>query len=168
MAGEDTAEIDGSWPLTAELSRAWVTWLERLMQENQWPLSGDVAQWIHAWGEAVGQIGLFNINTVGSPNPQLERSIGLRYSYGRQIGRILDVLTPLVLANEALFETRMGQKRLTDFKTMVSDIQQLKQSDARTFDEIVREVSSWRENLTPQEFDQRRAALLHVLNASPL
>lgn len=151
--------------MTAELARAWVDWLERLMQENQLPLSGDVSQWISAWGEAVGQIGLLNINTVGSPNPQLERSIGRHYSYGRQIGRMLDVLTPLVAANEALLQKEIGKKNLAEFNTMVSDIQTLKASHARTTDDIVRDVQSWHDHLPADQFKQRLQALRTQLDA---
>jgi len=154
--------------LALELSREWVNWLERLMLENKWPLSGDVSQWISAWSEAVGQIGLFNINTVGAANPQLERRIGLHYSYGRQIGRMLDVLTPLVTANEAMLEKTVGEKKLNDFTAMVSDIQQLKRLNSQTTDDIVREVNSWRESLTPDEFNQRLQGLLNRLNHLPL
>jgi len=94
------------------------------MINNQMPFSGNVHQWIEAWGQAVGQIGLFNVNMWNSRNPATERAISTKYSYGRQLGRILDVLTPLVAENgERLCEQEMLKREdLNEFRDMVKGI----------------------------------------------
>ena len=102
----------------APLPAAWVAWVERLMVENRWPLSGNVDQWISTWAEAVSQVGFFNFNVAGSANPALERRIGAQYSYGRQLGRMLDVLLPLVKANEAALRRDAGDEAVNQFEEM--------------------------------------------------
>jgi hypothetical protein len=88
----------------ADLGDAWLAWQIALLKGNRWPLSGDVTQWIKTWGEIVGQVGLVNYNIAGSTDPMAEKRIGSEYSYGRQLGRILDVLVPVVKAHEADFK----------------------------------------------------------------
>lgn len=78
----------------ADLGDAWLAWQIALLQGNRLPLSGDVTQWIKTWGEIVGQVGLVNDNITGSSDPQTEQRIGRDYSYGRQLGRIVEVLKP--------------------------------------------------------------------------
>src|SRR4051794_3106608 len=75
-----------------KLHAAWLEWATGTLAANRMPLSGDVDQWIRTWGEAVSQVGLLNVNIAGSGNAALEKEIASRYSYGRQLGRILDVL----------------------------------------------------------------------------
>ncbi|MFI4941190.1 MAG: hypothetical protein ACHP7O_12725, partial [Burkholderiales bacterium] len=79
---------------------------------------------IRTWGEAVAQIGLFNVNIVNSGNPEMERKISSKFSYGRQLGRMLDVLAPLVEANrDQLLKTPgFNSKDLDDFEEMVKEI----------------------------------------------
>lgn len=151
-----------------ELGQAWVDWLESLLHHNKLPLSGDVSQWISAWGEAVGQIGLFNINTVNSANPRLERDIGINYSYGRQLGRILDVLTPMVATYANTPEGKqLDQKKLGEFEAMVADIQKLKDAKAPSKEDIVRDVSRLTDQLTDAERDQFLKDLTKALSATP-
>lgn len=88
--------------LPFDLRSAWDDWVRNLLAENRMPLSGDVKQWIKARGEVVGQVELFNDNIENSSDPATERAIVSKHSYGRQLGRILDVLEPLVRANASL------------------------------------------------------------------
>lgn len=63
------------------------------------PLSGDVSQTLDplTWTSSGGQIGFFNIDLGSSADPQAERQIIAEVgSYGRQIGRIGDVLAILL------------------------------------------------------------------------
>jgi len=141
------------------LPATWAKWVENLLATNRLPLSGDVTQWIRTWGEAVSQVGLVNYNIAGSGNPQLEKRIGSRFSYGRQLGRILAVLEPLVQANEALLRERAEPEALAEFREMVEGIRALKR---RTPDDIVQEVETW---LGTEGAQQRLAELLHKLEA---
>ena len=140
------------------LQLAWVRWAERLMLENRWPLSGNVDQWISTWAEAVSQIGFFNVNVAGSANPQLEKRIGSQYSYGRQLGRMLDVLARLVDANEPLLRKQAG-KKLDDFRKMAADIERMKE---RPVEDVVDDVRRWRKSA---DFRAKLEALTQQLEA---
>ena len=136
------------------LQWAWVHWMEGLMGNNHLPLSGNVEQWIRTWGEAVSQIGLVNVNVAGSGNPQLEKRIGSQFSYGRQLGRMLDVLVPLVKKNEATLRSDAGDKPVQEFLDMAKAIAAMKR---RGVADIVDEVSGWRRSA---DFDTKLAELL--------
>ncbi|HEX2531877.1 MAG TPA: hypothetical protein VHK70_10480, partial [Burkholderiaceae bacterium] len=88
------------------------------------PLSGAVTQFIRAWGQAVGQFGFFNINMVNSGSPETEKEILADFSYGRQLGRILDVLTPIAKEHQhsSSIENRINQKDLEDYLEMEEKI----------------------------------------------
>lgn len=137
----------------ADFWTTWLGWLTRLMAEDRMPLSGDVTQWIRAWGEAVGQIGLFNFNYAGSSDPQTERRIGSRYSYGRQLGRMLEVLVPYFQKHADEFTGEEEIQALKDFRDMASEIDALKQASV---DELLDKVRHWRKS--PQ-FNQKLAEL---------
>lgn len=111
--------------------------------ENRLPLSGDVKQWIKAWGEVVGQVGLFNVNIANSADPAAEHAIVSRHSYGRQLGRILDVLEPLVLKNCSLID----EGDFDDFEKMVKEIRCLKPDKCLSPEQVVDAVRRWPEQL---------------------
>ena len=70
-----------------------------------------------------------NLNSNNSTAPQTEVEVVAKHSYGRQLGRISDVL-------ELLVEERHGKtpddKRLSDFLTMKHEIDDVKQHAAAT------------------------------------
>lgn len=88
------------------------------------PLSGAVTQLIEVWAQTVAQIGLFNINMANSANPGAERAILTEFSYGRQLGRILDVLTPIVKAHGDPFGSKatLNKKYMEDYLDMAEKI----------------------------------------------
>ena len=169
MGANDSPSIElvpvtTAWPVFdpqpyLSLQSAWVKWAERLMDDNRWPLSGNVDQWIRTWGEAVGQVGLFNVNVAGSANPQMEKRIGSQFSYGRQLGRMLDVLKPLVDASQDTVRDAAGEKALRDFIEMAETIGAMKH---HAVGDIVDEVSRWRKSA---DFDTKLADLLARLKA---
>ncbi len=112
------------WPV-------WLGWIQRVLDGNRLPLSGDVEQWIKAWGEVVSQIGLLNVNVAGSGDPQLEKTLSSRYSYGRELGRMLDMLAPLVSEQRDLLVQRVGESKVSDFEHMVDEITKLKREMGR-------------------------------------
>ena len=80
------------------------------MPKVEMPLSGDVTQTINPWTMFLmlqgAQIGLFNINLGQSADPALEREILDEIgSYGRQIGRIGEVLEIMVRRSGLLART---------------------------------------------------------------
>jgi hypothetical protein len=136
-------------------------WLQSLARalEARSPLSGDVTQWIRAWGEAVGQVGLFNLNIAGSTDPQAERRIGSQYSYGRQLGRMTELLEPYVRAHGTEFRKASGERAVEDFLKMASDIRKLKQASV---EDIVAKVRQWRDD---PDFEKKLGELQAQLKA---
>jgi hypothetical protein len=144
----------------SEFWTAWDAWLRRLAFADHLPFSGDVEQWIKTWGEAVSQIGFYNVNIGNSRSPATENAITSRYSYGRQLGRIMDVLTPLVEKDAAM----LAPKLLDDYREMVSEIESLKRRKGTTPSEIVNVVKRWPKQ-SPQTYRDDLNELLAQLQA---
>ena len=99
-----------------------------------WPLSGDVSQWINPtwWLGSFGQqLGFINVNAVNSGDPQLERRVTEEVaSYGRQLGWISEALDTVVscvrdagLTEKLTDEQRRALDRLTH---LVDHVQRIK------------------------------------------
>src|SRR3982750_683080 len=95
------------------------------------PLSGDVLQNINPWNWFFrftgSQVGLVNINLGRSADPQLEEQIlEVVGSYGRQLGRIGDVLGILLrhFNLEGLDEDE--KTKVAGLRTQLAEIDQLK------------------------------------------
>lgn len=141
------------------VTAAWWACQERLLGQVNLPLSGDVTQWIRTCAEAVGQVGLLNLNVTGTHDPQTERRIGAQVSYGRQLGKIMDVLVPLVRQPDAaaLFQTPEARERYDQFLAMVQQIEDLKR---RSADALIADVQRWKDSPTrKQDIAALRAAL---------
>jgi hypothetical protein len=157
-----------------DLWTASLKWMEALMVNNQLPFSGNVTQWIDVWGRAVNQIGLFNISLDNSADPELEEEIYQDYSYGRQLGRILDVLAPIVAAQkeQLLQKDAVSARKLADFEEMVSDIQIAKSERHLSATEIVEALNELRNGAASQlkdkveKIDQSLAELRTALGKS--
>ncbi|MGF6293142.1 hypothetical protein OKW50_008377 [Paraburkholderia youngii] len=135
----------------AEIASDWTEWGRRLLTQNQLPFSGDVSQWITAWGEAVGQIGLFNLNITGARDPAKERAIIKRYSYGHQLGEILAVLTPMAdefYSTDPHKRSALSPASRDDYESFVSmrdGIQELKNNSPSTVQQIVEAIKRMKE-----------------------
>ncbi|MBO6758092.1 MAG: hypothetical protein JJ902_17280 [Roseibium sp.] len=96
------------------------------------PLSGDVVQSINPWSDmfkAIGnQFSFININLGRSSAPQVEQEILNEVgSYGRQIGRISEVLD--ILIDQVEFKKPLSDKdkdALALFKAMQLEIAEIK------------------------------------------
>lgn len=97
------------------------------------PFSGDVTQTINPWtwffAPSGGQFGLFNLNIDMGPssNPEVETEIVRDVaSYGKQIGRIEDVVAVLIeiLGTGNLSESQ--KKAFAAFEALMNDIQNVK------------------------------------------
>jgi hypothetical protein len=136
-----------------DLWTEWLSWPGRSLAANRFPLAGDVMQWIRAWGQAVGQFGFFNVNIGNSADPGLEHRIASNYSYGRQLGRILDVVAPLVESQEKLLLKQAGKSNVDDFKRMVEDIKRWKGVRRREPSDIISDIKAWQHS-SPETFMQ--------------
>lgn len=139
------------------LADAWLQCQQRVLNQVNLPLSGDVTQWIRTCAEAVAQVGLLNLNITGTHDPQTERRIGAQVSYGRQLGKIMDVLVPLVTSRPELFDTPQARGHYDGFLQLVGEIEQLKRRSAQA---VIEDVQRWRDSPTrAQDIAALRAAL---------
>ena len=95
------------------------------------PLSGDVLQNINPWNWlatiAGSQVGLININLGRSADPELEAQILDEVgSYGRQLGRIGDVLGILLRHVKPDDLNDDETAKITAFKNQLAEIERLK------------------------------------------
>jgi hypothetical protein len=94
------------------------------------PWSGDVTQAINPWSwwtSAMGQFGLVNISSSASANPQLERDIvGKVASYGRQLGRMTDVVYALLAHQDESAWSPDERRHIADFRRMADAIYAVK------------------------------------------
>lgn len=104
----------------------WFDWSRRIMNNNECPLSGNVDQVIHAVGEKIGQLGLFNISLPGSRNPLLEWSIVSRWSYGRQLGRVIELLGAMVDVHRDELKKK-NKQALEDFDELRAQIKRIRE-----------------------------------------
>ena len=95
------------------------------------PLSGDVNQAINPWNwmlsSVASQFGLININVGKSADPQLEKTILEEVgSYGRQLGRIGDVLDVLLKHVKLSDLSDDDKKKIWAFESQITEIERLK------------------------------------------
>jgi len=96
----------------------------------QFPFSGDVTQAINPWTwwlRMMSQIGFININMTQSSDPGMERQIIENVAgYGKQLGRVIEVLDAL-FAHTATSEWSAEQKKaLGDFLDLAGEIAAVK------------------------------------------
>ena len=101
------------------------------------PLSGDVTQAINPWNwmlSSVGsQFGFVNINLGRSSDPQLEQQILEEVgSYGRQLGRIGDVLSVLLRHVKVDDLPDDDKKKIWAFESQLEEIERLKAQRSAT------------------------------------
>ena len=97
------------------------------------PLSGDVTQAINPWNwmlNSVGsQFGLVNINLGRSADPELEAQILEEVgSYGRQLGRIGDVLGVLLKHVRMDDLSDDEKKKIWAFEAQLAEVARLKET----------------------------------------
>ena len=103
------------------------------MPDFKLPLSGNVTQTINPWTlffNPVGsQLGLVNINLGNSSNPEIEEQVLSDVaSYGKQLGRIEDVLAVHFRPERAL--TSAEDKAIRDLKRLMEDVADVKRRHA--------------------------------------
>lgn len=106
------------------------------MAETTTP-SWDPASWLKQWTSAM-QLApntlvqpilpgwTLNVNAFNSSAPQTEADVVSKHSYGRQLGRISEVLAILVDARDP----KRSDERFEDFRTMTDEIDQIKAGNA--------------------------------------
>jgi hypothetical protein len=96
----------------------------------QFPFSGDVTQAINPWTlwlRMMSQIGFININMTESSDPGMERQIVENVAgYGKQLGRIMEVLDALFAHTVTAEWSDVQKKALGDFRDLAKDIAAVK------------------------------------------
>lgn len=104
-----------TWPLQlAQLSaQAFQAALPRLAPDA-------LAQTINPWTAVV------NINSNNSTAPDTEQSVVARHSYGRQLGRVMDVVGLLLDDLQSRGDSPSQDERIADFRRLQADIDDIK------------------------------------------
>jgi hypothetical protein len=102
------------------------------MPDVNLPLSGNVTQTINPWTAyltAVGsQFGLININMGTSSDPKIEQQVIADVaSYGKQLGRVEELLLVLLEKADLSGLTKDQTRAVDDFKRMATDIANIKE-----------------------------------------
>ena len=96
----------------------------------QFPFSGDVTQAINPWTwwlRLMSQIGFININLTKSSDPEMERRITENVAgYGKQLGRVIEVLDALLVNSATAGWSADQKKALVDFFEMAQEIAAVK------------------------------------------
>lgn len=101
------------------------------MPDFRLPLSGDVIQainpWQWMWNASGGQYGIVNINLGQSADPALEQRILEEVgSYGRQIGRLSDVVAILLKHVQPERLSPEERAQVEDFQLQLAQVERLK------------------------------------------
>jgi hypothetical protein len=96
----------------------------------QFPFSGDVTQAINPWTwwlRLMSQIGFININLTKSSDPEMERRITEHVAgYGKQLGRVIEVLDALLVNSPTAGWSADQKEALVDFLEMAKEIAAVK------------------------------------------
>ena len=96
----------------------------------QFPFSGDVTQAINPWTwwlRLMSQVGFININLTKSSDPEMERRITENVAgYGKQLGRVIEVLDALLVNSATAGWSADQKKALVDFFEMAKEIAAVK------------------------------------------
>jgi hypothetical protein len=105
------------------------------------PWSGDVTQAINPWSwmnNSLGQFGYININQTVSSNREMERAIVSRVAgYGKQLGRITDVLEVLLRRLPAARLDKEDQRAIDQFREMADGVAAVKAGYAAPTEENI-------------------------------
>lgn len=143
-----------------------------------WPWTpADPAAWLRSWLDAMGSVPqslsqsinpgwnfgpVLNINNGNSSAPQTEVEVLQHHSYGRQLGRISELLEALI---EERAKTAPVDKRLIDFLKMKAEIDKVKLDTAEARVDGLRADLRALEKSRPEEYKRLRDALRKALDA---
>lgn len=125
----------------------------------------------YGWGRAAPQVlgqailpgWTFAINNVNSSAPQTEAAVVAQNSYGRQLGRISDVLAVLLHDRDDI----RTDKGVVDFLAMKAEIDETKTRAAGDrLDQIHADLLTLRDG-DPARYRSLRAALVSALEQAP-
>lgn len=101
-----------------------------------------------------------NITEQNSSAPDTEREILAAHSYGRQLGRVTDVLAVLIARVPTEEQENEAFKAFTELRDEIAEIKE--KATARRLDRIVADLTTLRDT-KPEEFERIAATLRDVL-----
>ena len=136
---------------------------------TSWVRSGlDMVDWMYRWGQPAPRVldqpilpgWTFAINNVNSSAPQTEAEIVAEHSYGRQLGRISDVVALLLHGRDDL----AADRPVIEFLEMKAEIDATKTKAAGDrLDGIRADLRTLRDG-DRDRYEKLRAALLRAFN----
>lgn len=121
------------------------SWLDPTTWPSTWPANTLSQSILPGWS-------LFTVNENNSSDPATEQRVVAGNSYGRQIGRMMDVVEDLVKANPGVAGTKAGKAfeelrkevqaakddaKADRLKKLMDDLRALKADDPKAFEALV-------------------------------
>lgn len=131
---------------------------------------GDVAEWMRRWWAPAPQTltqpilpgWTFALTNVNSSAPQTEADVVALHSYGRQLGRLGDVVALLLDGREDL----QGNAAVGAFREMLAEIEAIKaDAAAARVDRLRADLATLKAD-DPARYERLRAELLRELGVS--
>lgn len=139
------------------------------MSRFTWPLGGDVGQaWSWWLNQSLRQVGLINIEQTVSSDPDLERRIITDVAgYGKQLGRMMEVLSAVIEHSKDMPFTTDEKQAVADFKSMAEEIATEKQRHGTNIEEmldrVIREAKDKRDSQVGRRLvDRMREAVTRL------
>jgi len=105
--------------------------------------------------------GVINVTRQNSRDPEAERNIVAKYSYGRQIGRVMDALAALV---EKLPEHQQEKKVFKDLLEIHAEVDKIKaEAAAKRVDDLTSDLATLRDQMEPADYRRMVAKLREAL-----
>ena len=104
-----------------------------------------------------------NVTEANSNAPDTEHNVVAQYSYGRQLGRIIDALTVIIGELPKAQRPAKAQHALSELLDLSQDIEEIKlQSSAKRLDRLVTDLSALK-NEKPDEYRDLAAKIRSAL-----
>jgi hypothetical protein len=137
-----------TWPF--QFAQAFLAALPKGAPDN-------LAQNINPWSATV------NINSNNSSAPDTEQSVLARHSYGRQLGRLSDVVALLVEELDARDPAAADDKRIAQFRELQTEIEAIKvEAAVRRLARIAADLEALR-GADAQAYERLKARLRDVV-----
>lgn len=122
----------------------WLKWLSACSAQNEWPLSGNVTQFFRAIGDM--QWGWLNYHLEGSSNADQERSILKQVSYGKELGKLMEVVAVMLKHNKGAEQgIEPGDRALYDFVDLYNKIKSTKGETPLDLNDVIPAANTPRE-----------------------
>jgi hypothetical protein len=110
--------------------------------------------------------GTVNVTEANSNAPDTEHNIVARYSYGNQLGHILEALTVVIGELPKVERTAKAQHALSELLDLSRNIEEIKlQSSMKRLDQLATDLEALRDT-KPEEYRELAAKIRSVIGSS--